>query len=159
MGGPGSGNHKPGRRQQAAELRARGLTLPEIARKMGCTKQAVHQLLGFNEPAPRPRKIVTCPARGTEVGTAQTTRDHAPAYCRPCLAEKPRLPLGERLRARRIAAGLSRAALAARSGVSAPGIARMELGAQRPWLVTLLKLAEALGVEPGELLPGERRRG
>jgi hypothetical protein len=42
MGGPGSGNHKPGRRRQAAKLRARGLTLAETGRKLGCIKQAVH---------------------------------------------------------------------------------------------------------------------
>jgi len=35
MGGPGSGNHKPGRRRQAAALRARGLSLAEIGRKRG----------------------------------------------------------------------------------------------------------------------------
>ena len=46
--------------RQAAELRARGLSLDEIGQRMGITKQAVHQLLGFRGPAPRPQKTVTC---------------------------------------------------------------------------------------------------
>jgi hypothetical protein len=38
------------RRQEAARLRRAGLSLPEIGRRLGITKQAVHQLL-----TPRPR--------------------------------------------------------------------------------------------------------
>jgi transcriptional regulator with XRE-family HTH domain len=63
------------------------------------------------------------------------------------------------MRAHRIARGLSRDALAARSGVSASSISHMELEAQRPWRVTLRKLARALGVEPAELLPGKTQGG
>ena len=55
-----------------------------------------------------------------------------------------------------IARGLSRDALAARSGVSASSISRMELDAQRPWRVTLRKLARALGVRAEDLLPGRK---
>ena len=43
MGGPGSGPRPdPWRRRRVAELRARGLTLPEIGRRLGLSKQLVH---------------------------------------------------------------------------------------------------------------------
>jgi hypothetical protein len=86
------------RRKQAAELRARGLSLAEVGRRMGCTRQAVHQLLGFRGPAPRPRKAVTCPACGGAVGTAPTARDRAPALCLACLEKWPYPPEGRSLR-------------------------------------------------------------
>jgi transcriptional regulator with XRE-family HTH domain len=160
MGGKGSGKHKPGRRRQAAELRARGLTLVEIARAMGCTKQAVHQLLRplWRRPV-RPRKTLTCAACGAELGLAPSTRDYAPSLCLPCLARRPRAPFGQRLRAHRIAWGLSREALCRRAGLGLGAVATLERGAHRPQPGTLRKLAGALGVAPGELLPGDRRRG
>ena len=99
-----------------------------------------------------PEKLA-CAACGDELGPARSQRDYAPSLCLPCLARRPRVTFGKRLRAHRIARGLSRDALAARSEVSASSISRMELGAQRQWRVTLRKLATALGVEPGEQLP------
>jgi transcriptional regulator with XRE-family HTH domain len=156
MGGPGSGNHKPGRRRQAAELRAQGLTLPEIGRRMGCSKQAVHYLLGLRGPAPRPPKPVACPACGTDLGPAPSALDYAPPLCLPCLSKRPRTPLGQRLRAHRIARGLSRQALAERAGVGPAGITQMERGARQPRPRAMRKLAQALGVEAEELLPGRK---
>jgi transcriptional regulator with XRE-family HTH domain len=154
MGGPGSGNHKPGRRRQAAKLRAQGLTLPEIGRRMGCSKQAVHYLLGLRGPAPRPPKPVACPACGATAGTAPSAGDYAPALCLPCLAKQPQTPLGQRLRAHRLARGLSQEALAERAEVGASGIVQMERGERQPRPRTLRKLAEALGVGAEDLLPG-----
>jgi transcriptional regulator with XRE-family HTH domain len=153
MGGPGSGNHKPGRRRQAAKLRARGLTLAEIGRRMGCSKQAVHYLLGLRGPAPRPPKPVACPACGADLGPAPSPLDYAPALCLPCLAQRPRTPLGQRLRAHRIARGLSRKALAERAEVGASGLTPMERGERLPRPRALLKLAKALGVQVGQLVP------
>jgi transcriptional regulator with XRE-family HTH domain len=135
------------RRDQAAELRSRGLTLAEIGRKMGCTKQAVHHLLGFRGPWPRPRKPVACPACGGAAGTAPTARDHAPALCLACLGKRPGATFAERLRALRIAAGLSLWALAGRAGLSAWAVRVLEKGKCRPLPGTLRKLAEALSVE------------
>jgi transcriptional regulator with XRE-family HTH domain len=141
------------RRRKAAELRARGLTLVEVGRRMGCTKQAVHYLLGLRGPSPRPPKPVGCPACGADLGPAPNPLDYAPAPCLPCLAQRPRTPLGQRLRAHRIARGLSRKALAEQAGVGASGITPMERGERRPRPRTLRKLAEALGVEVGQLAP------
>jgi transcriptional regulator with XRE-family HTH domain len=140
-------------------LRAQGLTLAEVGRKMGCTKQAVHHMLGFCGPAPRPRKPVACPACGGAAGTAQTARDHAPALCLACLEKRPGATFAERLRALRIALGLSLEALAGRAGLSTWAVRVLEKGKCCPRPGTLHRLAEALGVEPGELLPGNRRRG
>ncbi len=47
---------------------------------------------------------------------------------------------------------MSQADLAAKSGVAEPTISRIELGKERARYVTARKLAEALGVQPNELL-------
>lgn len=54
-----------------------------------------------------------------------------------------------KLRDARLARFLSHGALAAKSGVSAATIKKIEYGLQRPWLDTCRKLADALGVDPG----------
>lgn len=55
----------------------------------------------------------------------------------------------ERLRINR---GWTQRDLAARSGVAAPTISRLESGLQRPHPSTLRKLANALGIEPVDLI-------
>lgn len=65
------------------------------------------------------------------------------------LALLPSLP---RLRAVRIARALSQAELAQRSGVSRVSITRLESGEVDARFATIRKLAEALGVEPRELM-------
>jgi transcriptional regulator with XRE-family HTH domain len=66
---------------------------------------------------------------------------------------------GWRLRALRGELGLSQDALAARVGVHATAIGRMERGAREPRLRTILRLARGLNVKPGRLLDdlAERR--
>ena len=99
------------RRKQAAELRARGLPLVEIGRKLGCTRQAVQQLL--RPPgASRALPTLVCAACGAILGSAPGPRARASPLCLPCLARRPRATSGERLRAYRIARGLSRQSLA-----------------------------------------------
>lgn len=61
--------------------------------------------------------------------------------------------VGTAIRARRESAGLSMRALATRSGVSQPFLSQIENGQASPSMVTLYRLAEALGCQPGELLP------
>jgi transcriptional regulator with XRE-family HTH domain len=149
------------RRGKAAELRARGLTLVEVGRRMGCTRQAVHQLLQPPDRRrvrpPRPPPPLACAACGANLGPAPGMRDYDPPLCLPCLARRPRATFGERLRARRIAEGLSRRAIAERAGVGAWEVKLLEDDKHRPLPGTLHKLAQALGIEPGELLPGRRR--
>jgi transcriptional regulator with XRE-family HTH domain len=62
---------------------------------------------------------------------------------------------GQRLRQLRVERALSLRALAQRSGVAFDTINKLELGHRPARLVTIRKLAEALGVEPKELMKGE----
>lgn len=65
--------------------------------------------------------------------------------------------VGHNVRAAREAAEMSQAALGERTGILVPAISRLENGKKLPTLATFLKIAEALGVEPGELL--KERKG
>ena len=62
---------------------------------------------------------------------------------------------GQRLRQLRVEKALSLRALAQRSGVAFDTINKLELGYRPARLVTIRKLAEALGVEPKELMKEE----
>ena len=46
---------------------------------------------------------------------------------------------------------LSQIDLAKKAGISATTVCRLEKGKEKPRFVTIRKLAEALGVEPGEI--------
>jgi transcriptional regulator with XRE-family HTH domain len=62
---------------------------------------------------------------------------------------------GQKLRQLRVERALSLRALAQRSGVAFDTINKLELGHRPARLVTIRKLAEALDVEPKELMKGE----
>jgi transcriptional regulator with XRE-family HTH domain len=62
---------------------------------------------------------------------------------------------GQRLRQLRVERALSLRALAQRSGVAFDTINKLELGHRPARLTTIRKLADALGVEPKELMKGE----
>jgi XRE family transcriptional regulator, regulator of sulfur utilization len=62
---------------------------------------------------------------------------------------------GQRLRQLRVERALSLRALAERSGVAFDTINKLELGHRPARLMTLRKLAEALGVEPKEVMKEE----
>ena len=61
---------------------------------------------------------------------------------------------GARIRARREARGLTQAALAEAVGVSSNYLSVLERGHKLPTLDTLVRLAKALQVSPGDLLDG-----
>ena len=60
--------------------------------------------------------------------------------------------LGARLRELRVAAGLTQAELARRTGIHRPNIARVEAGRHTPSLETLARLAQAIGVPTTRVL-------
>ena len=62
---------------------------------------------------------------------------------------------GHRLRELRVERALSLRALAQRSGVAFDTINKLELGHRPARLVTIRKLADALSVDPKELMKGE----
>lgn len=62
---------------------------------------------------------------------------------------------GQKLRQLRVESALSLRALAQRSGVAFDTINKLELGHRPARLVTIRKLADALGVEPKELMKGD----
>jgi len=62
---------------------------------------------------------------------------------------------GRRLRELRVERALSLRALGERSGVAYDTINKLELGQRPARLSTMRKLAEALGVEPRELMKGD----
>jgi transcriptional regulator with XRE-family HTH domain len=62
---------------------------------------------------------------------------------------------GQRLRQLRVERALPLRALAERCGVSYDTINKLELGQRPARLSTIRKLADALGVEPKELMKGE----
>ncbi len=62
---------------------------------------------------------------------------------------------GRRLRELRVERALSLRALGERSGVAYDTINKLELGQRPARLSTIRKLADALGVEPRELMKGE----
>ena len=64
--------------------------------------------------------------------------------------------LGARLRALRVAAGLTQAELARRTGIHRPNIARVEAGRHTPSLETLSRLASAIGVSPTRVLEADQ---
>ena len=60
--------------------------------------------------------------------------------------------LGARLKALRLAAGLTQAELARRTGIHRPNIARVEAGRHTPSLETLSRIAHAIGVPTTQVL-------
>jgi transcriptional regulator with XRE-family HTH domain len=65
---------------------------------------------------------------------------------------------GERMRELRARKGVSQDGLSHASGIHSTSVGRLERGGREPRLTTILKLAGALGVEPGELVNGLGRK-
>ncbi len=79
--------------------------------------------------------------------------DAAGGYVAPAsLGDVDGVRLGQRLRALRLAAGLTQAELARRTGIHRPNIARVEAGRHTPSLETLARLAAAIGVPTTRVL-------
>jgi transcriptional regulator with XRE-family HTH domain len=148
-------------------LRAAGLTLAEIGRRLGISRQAVHSTLRFIERAQTGVRSVACGGCGRAiVSPGALSSDRGQALCLDCLAQRPEAPFGQRLKAFRLAAGLTKAELTARCGLSRAAVGRYEGAEILPRTLKALQLAEALGVRPKDLglkrtpagwaLPGKR---
>jgi DNA-binding XRE family transcriptional regulator len=164
MGGPGSGL-KPdaAKRRKAAELRAQGLGVTEIARRLGLTRQCVHDhLLAVGAGAPR-RGVVRCRECSAGIATGHhNIESNRRPLCLACVERRPDSPFGVRLKACRLAAGLTVEQLAARSGVTAHAIHAAEGGCCWPRWERVARLIRALGPELmtlGLLEQGAGKRG
>jgi transcriptional regulator with XRE-family HTH domain len=146
MGGPGSGPRPNSeRRGRILALRADGLTIVEIARRLGVTHQAVQQQLRAAGTTPR-RGVVRCRACGAPLAAGHHLLErNRPPLCLRCLAKRPGAPFAERLKAHRLAAGLTQAELAARARLAEHTICAYERGAKRPKAETLARLGGVLG--------------
>ncbi len=115
-----------------------GITLADDARSAEIELSSGRRMaLTGSEVADR-----TAPANGTHV--------EVPAS----LGDVDGVRLGQRLRALRLAAGLTQAELARRTGIHRPNIARVEAGRHTPSLETLARLAAAIGVPTTRVLSG-----
>jgi transcriptional regulator with XRE-family HTH domain len=66
--------------------------------------------------------------------------------------------IGKEVRRRREELGLTGAQLAARAGMAPSAVSQIETGKRSPSSASVIKLAQALGVEAGELFPLEQPR-
>lgn len=87
-----------------------------------------------------------------ELSAAQLAQSRVERSDAPPLGDIDGVRLGQRLRALRIAAGLTQAELARRTGIHRPNIARVEAGRHTPSLETLARLASAIGVATTRVL-------
>jgi transcriptional regulator with XRE-family HTH domain len=144
------------RRRQVARLRDRGLTLDQIAGRFGVSKQAIWSLL-HGRPLRTAARAVPCTGCGHMIlSPGALRRDAATALCVSCLRARPDAPFGQRLKALRLAAGLSRTELAARSGVAPASLRAYEDDLRKPQGRSAARLARVLG---DDLLAGTAREG
>ena len=133
------------RRRHVVKLRAQGLTLNEIARRFGVTKQAVWSLLNARPRVTRAR-AVSCTSCGAQIVSAGALpRDAASALCVSCLEDRGDVAFGRRLKSLRLAAGLTQADLSKRTGVSPGALRAYEEERRLPRRATVLRLARAVG--------------
>jgi DNA-binding XRE family transcriptional regulator len=97
----------------------------------------------------------TLRAAATNAGAATARPSVSPTNGSHELIPIDGIRLGRRLRALRMAAGLTQAELARRTGIHRPNIARVEAGRHTPSLDTLARLASAIGVPTTSVLAEE----
>lgn len=125
------------------QLRSEGMTWQAIGTRLGVTRQCAHCYLHSNyRPRRRHFHCRTCNSAVDSVGA--TPRDDRRALCLPCVERAPGATFADALRSYRLAAGLSQAELARRSGVSCASVCESETGQSRPRSRTLAKLVAVL---------------
>jgi DNA-binding XRE family transcriptional regulator len=132
------------RYRKVAELRSWGWTLAAIGERFGLTYHQVHYILKVGPPPARP--AILCCACGSAIAAARHPCDEGETHCVACVLRWPGATLGQRLRAFRLASGLSCTDLAGRAGIAAIRVRDYERGVKKPNLTTKARLARALGV-------------
>jgi transcriptional regulator with XRE-family HTH domain len=128
-----------------ARLRAEGLTLAEIGRRLGVSRQRVKVALDNVGLGRRP-PLRCHQCKAVILTHSPTQLPPLSVYCLPCLNRHPKARFGDRLRAFRYAAGLTQEQLAAKAGLPKATLHRHESGAveRLPW-PTMVALARVLG--------------
>ena len=134
-----------GRRQQIIRLRESGLSLGQIGKRLGISRQAIHSLL---KSTGNIRRIpVCCQECGEEITTVRgATNNNRAVWCLACLSKHPKATFGQRLKTHRLSAGLTLEALAQRSGIGRSMLGTYECDRSEPRWRTLARLIRALGV-------------
>ncbi|MBV9123920.1 MAG: helix-turn-helix domain-containing protein [Planctomycetes bacterium] len=141
------------RRRQVAEARGRGLSLREIGERLGIAWQTVQRIVQALERSQN--RSVPCSRCGTAIFSAGALpRDAHNALCLTCLARPPEVSFGQRLKAYRLAAGLTRAELGRRVGLRSGTISSYEEDRRRPRGKMITRLVEVLGPGLVETGPG-----
>jgi transcriptional regulator with XRE-family HTH domain len=145
VGGLGSGRPRnESRRREAVRLRTEGLTLVEIGRRLGVTRQRVEQILRAIDRE-RVRRVTcrVCGCAATPPGAAPN--DVTEVLCLTCLAQDTEAPFAERLKSCRTAAGLRRNELAPQVGLTVQTLRVYESGAREPHWQQVTQLVRVLG--------------
>jgi transcriptional regulator with XRE-family HTH domain len=127
-----------------ATSRTQGMTVKDIGAQLGISHQAVCQLLrGCDGTVPSFRlRCRTC--RKAITSGHGSLRRNGSVLCLRCLTRQADSLFSECLRAHRLAAGLTRAGLAAKAGLSPAVIGNYERNITMPTYRSLVKLARAL---------------
>jgi transcriptional regulator with XRE-family HTH domain len=135
------------RRAQAAQLRSQGLTEAEIGARLGITRQAAHVLLTRYAQDKVPLTGIRCLECGRLATTGYFTKKvNQHVLCLRCVERRPDTPFGPRLKAFRLAAGLTQLQLSESTGIKPGTIASLELRRDKsPLWQDLLALVKALG--------------
>ena len=122
--------------------------IDEIGRRLRITHQAVVSMLRTIKQSRERVRSVACAGCGEPIISAECLpSDRGIALCLGCLAERPETPFGRRLLAFRLAAGWTRAELAARTGIDPTTIHKSEVRGFTPRWHRVVRLIQVLGVQ------------
>jgi transcriptional regulator with XRE-family HTH domain len=138
------------RHQLTIQLAGDGWSGPQIAERLGISRQRVHQLLAKNR-ATSLLLLAKCGRCGVAIAMGLARRGSHQVLCARCLGQAHGLSFGQRLRLLRWAAKFTQEQLAFKCTLSAHTIHDYESGKSRPTKKSLRKLAEALGVREAAL--------
>ena len=134
------------RRRKIAGLLAKGLTYAAIAKRLGVTKQSIAYMID-NDKRMNAREVKCKECAGVIARGRLANKTAQDTFCLAYLAKHPKATFAERLRAHRMAAGLTRNQLARRSRVCIGTIHSYEAGVPRdPTWSKVRRLALVLGV-------------
>jgi len=137
-------------RQQAIELHRQGLSLWQIARRLHTSRQRIHHTLrkaGVDtSTAGVPLRLLCYRCRKPVNDRVIFLRNNGRVPCLACLKQMPKARFGIRIKAYRVAAGLSQQELAEAAGISLGHLAHYEQTRDVPPWRTLGKLVVVLGV-------------